>query len=384
MSDSRRPFVTTEQVKDILVSVYHHHPTTITELPSFMDRNFLVESATLDRCVLKVTNPDESTNDGKLKALVDVALVLKNNGFLCPVHLPNIHGNMFTKRGFPVPLQDSPQEDCCVRLLTYLPGEPLDSCLPLHRKETYFMLGVLLAELHDVLKDFPTYCLQVEKDNRWIAENAGILENYLLTTQEDDIRDIARSVLEDFQSNLSAKHGSLQKGVIHGDLNLANIIVKPQLPGSQLVDYREDGKQLFGIIDFNEVCYTYRVADIAQLIFGAMQKSKAGQQEVLRIGGHVISGYLSIRALGASDLEMLYDFMLIYSCQIVVFGEHSIRQQKNGNTYIQGLVDGSKRWLRFLKSVSRKSVCGVWNDILVDYGIHSTHAIQNRSSANDA
>ncbi|XP_067665028.1 hydroxylysine kinase-like [Haliotis asinina] len=370
MSDSRRPYVTRDQVEDILVSLYHHKPTTITELPSFMDRNFLVETATFDRCVLKITNPDESTNDAKLKALVEVTLILHTKGFLCPVHLPNIHGNMFIKRGFPVPLQDSPHEDCCIRLLTYLPGQPLDTCFPLHHKQTYFMLGVLLAEMHDVLKDFPTCCLQVEKDNRWIAENAGILEDYLLTTQEDDIRDIASIVLGDFQRKLSAKQGFLQKGVIHGDLNMANIIVKTQLPGFQLVDYREDGKKLFGIIDFNEVCYTYRVADVAQLIFGAMQKSNAGQQEVLRIGGHVISGYLSIRALSASDLEMLYDFMLLYSCQIVLFGEHSIRNQKNGNTYIQGLVDGSKRWLRILKSLSWKSLCGVWHDILRDYGIH--------------
>lgn len=104
MADSRRPYVTTDQVKDIMVSVYDCHPTRITELPSFMDRNFLVESSTFERCVLKVTNPDESTCDAKIKALVDLTLVLKNNGFVCPLYLPNKHGNMFTKRGFPVPL----------------------------------------------------------------------------------------------------------------------------------------------------------------------------------------------------------------------------------------------------------------------------------------
>ncbi|XP_071108051.1 hydroxylysine kinase-like [Haliotis cracherodii] len=366
MSASRRPVVTEGAVRDILRTHYLLESKGARQLDSFVDRNYKVTTTDGREFVLKIVNPDESDNDQRVQAQLGVVNHLRGHGFTCPASVVNKNGLHTWKSTFPIGQADGPEELCVVRLMTFLPGEPLGRCHHLFCGEMYKCLGGFLAQLHAALQDHPESGLTLDGDNEWMAENAGRLLQFMSSLEEEKMsRDIC-TVIKNVESSLKERGHAMERGVIHGDFNDYNIILHPAT-----TDFKAccvDSKKTFGIIDFNDICYTYRVFEIGRLIADAMTNCCCSDREALQIGGHVLAGYLSVRQLSTEDVTMIYDAVCISFCQYYVLGTDAMSQQTDNPFCCLGTAE-ARQWLERVLALSSQALWEIWTPLLSESGI---------------
>ncbi|XP_067667780.1 hydroxylysine kinase-like [Haliotis asinina] len=369
MSASRRPVVTESDVRDILHTHYSLHTKCLRQLDSFVDRNYKVTTTDGQEYVFKIVNPDESEDDIRVQAQLGVVTYLRGCGFTCPVTVANRNGLHTWKSTFPIGRADGPEETCVVRLMTFVPGEPLGLCQQLFCGDMYKCLGVLLGQLHAALQDYPETGLTVDSDNEWMGENAGLLTQFMPNPEERTLSEGIRAVIKKVESSLMERGHVMERGVIHGDFQDYNIILHPPTADFRSSASSLDSKKIFGIIDFNDICYTYRVFEIGRLIADAMTSCNCSDQEALQIGGHILSGYLSIRSLNTDDMAMLYHAVCISFCQYYVLGQHELSQQTDNPYCSLGFAEAGQ-WLERVLALSSEALWGIWNPVLSESGIN--------------
>ncbi|XP_046543139.1 hydroxylysine kinase-like isoform X2 [Haliotis rubra] len=368
MSASRRPVVTEGKVRDILQTHYSLDTKCLRQLDSFVDRNYKVTTTDGREYVFKIVNPDESENDKRVQAQLGVVNYLRGCGFICPVTVANRDGLHTWKSTFPIGKADGPDETCVVRLMTFVPGEPLGLCQQLFCGDMYKCLGVLLGQLHAALQDYPETDLTVESHSEWMGENAGLLSQFMPYPEEETLSEDIRAVIKNVESSLKERGHAMERGVIHGDFQDYNIILHPATVDFKTSVASLDSKTIFGIIDFNDICYTYRVFEVGRLIADAMTNCNCSDQEALQIGGRILSGYLSIRPLNIEDMTMLYHAVCITFCQYYVLGQHAVSQQTDNPYCSLGFAEAG-RWLERVLALSSRTLWEIWTPVLSEAGI---------------
>src|SRR5262249_19999906 len=115
---------------------------------------------------------------------------------------------------------------------------------------------------------------------------------FLTYIADSDGRAIVERVLDRFQSEVGPALAVLRHGVIHGDANDHNILV------------RRD--EVTGLIDFGDV---HRSATIAELAI-ACAYAGFGHNDPLGAAVHVTRGYHRAHALEPREIELLFPLIL--------------------------------------------------------------------------
>jgi Ser/Thr protein kinase RdoA (MazF antagonist) len=210
-------------------------------LVSERDQNFRLVTPHGPNYVVKIANPleDPRVTTFQIKALQHLERAR------CPVPVPRVlrtvDGRDFTRI-------ESSAGDSIVRLVTYLPGEPLSSRDV--GTETAERLGRCLAELDIALRNFRHRGEQ--QVLIWDMQRALSLRDFLAHISDARDRERVASCLDDFERHVLPKLGSLRRQVIHNDLHGGNVLVESNRPG-----------QISGVIDFGDMLYAPLVIDVA-------------------------------------------------------------------------------------------------------------------------
>lgn len=274
---------------------------TARRLPGERDQNFLLTNAGGEKFVLKISNALESRS--LLEAQNAVLQYLSQCVSFCPDLVASTSGDLI------VALEGPGDGTYFVRLVQYLDGTPLAKIHP-HTSGLLEDLGKKLGQLSRALADFDHPA--THRDFHWdLANGTKIIAQYATLIDDKDLQDQVRRCT--YEPTIE-----LQRSVIHGDANDYNILVDP---GSQTVS---------GLIDFGDLLYSYRVADLAIAIaYVVLEKP-----DPLAAATSVVKGYTSEAVLSDDELETLWPLARLRLAMSVCHAAHQLQEQPD-NEYLR-------------------------------------------------
>lgn len=376
-------------VSNLMSRLYGMDVINWKELVSYDDRNFLVnvhkehKNPHLDDIdptgyLLKVFNLRDSQIPQFIDALYALTDFIRQKGVPTPERIPNLDGKFLSLQKIYTDLDNPSCTEYCeyiVVLQTFIPGSTLDK-VPL-TPPLFYKCGKFTGFVDKALKDFyhPYY---ENHQPIWSMEFIPKLEDFTFAIEGQEKHQIVKEVIDAYKSRILPLFPEFQKGQIHGDMNLLNILAQEK-PLSPMFDSSDisttstigknsvnDGKDyiLCGIIDFADATHSFQVFDLAMMITYLMIECKLDNP--LEVGGHVLAGYLTEFDLKDVEKEALPLLVCGRLVQSLVIGRYTYGQNPT-NVYP---LDTEKRgWplLFRLWKHSMKELYDLWTQITDSY-----------------
>jgi 4-aminobutyrate aminotransferase-like enzyme/Ser/Thr protein kinase RdoA (MazF antagonist) len=248
----------------------HVHP-----LDSERDLNVLVG----EQFVLKISNPAEDADavDMEVRALEHVHLA--DPTLPIPVSVPTRAGESVVR------LLDDHGRSCLARLITLLPGTPLEG-KPIDTGLAE-QIGAIAGRVSVALQGF--FHPAAGRTLMWdIRRMPKVVATSGLGT--GPLQELADRVAPSLAST-----GSLPSGVQHGDVTLTNVLA-------------ESGT-LSALIDFGDMHHTAAVCDLAVTLASVLRRGDSDDQ-LWRLTEAVIRGYQRHRSLSTAEVALLGDLVI--------------------------------------------------------------------------
>ena len=287
---------------ELLASDLYDVDARAESLPSERDQNFLLTTETEEQFVLKISNANEEL--ALLEAQNQVMGHLQSVVTFCPQLIPTTSGREIVQ----ISTEDASHY---VRLVTYIPGEPL--ALTTHSARLLSDFGQHLAILTKHL--WPFDHLAFHRDFHWdLANGMKVLNNYL-SLLPNDLRERVARCARLFEESLVPLLPKLPRSIIHGDANDYNVIV--------------ENDQVVGLVDFGDMIYSYTVGELAVgIAYVVLDKA-----EPLHYAKAIVSGYASEWRLDENELDALWWLVLMRLCMSICLAAHQQAEQP-ANTYL--------------------------------------------------
>ncbi|MGH9410132.1 MAG: aminotransferase class III-fold pyridoxal phosphate-dependent enzyme [Vicinamibacterales bacterium] len=264
--------------------------TAASTLPSERDQNFALETRGGERFVLKMANAADGR--GLLDAQNAAIEHVGRKTPLCQRVIPAIDGRSIADAG-----------GHAVRLLTWLPGEPIAS-LSDPPPALFEDLGRAVAELDAALDDFDH--AEVHRPFYWdLAGGLALVHDLAPSISEPRMRAFVRSIAGAVQRRDGGRLPLLPRAVRHNDLNDHNVLVNAIPSGAK--------STVTGILDFGDIVYTYAIADLAV----AMAYAILGKADPLPIACAVVRGYQKGRPIEDDEIDALFGLVELRLCMSV-------------------------------------------------------------------
>jgi Ser/Thr protein kinase RdoA (MazF antagonist) len=220
--------------------------------------------------------------------------------------------------------------------MTWLEGELWVDVTP-HSSALLGSLGATVAELDRALQDFshPAMHRQLHWDLR--RADAALEHLALLPLAQQAL--VRRFIAPWWKIEW---HG-LRHGVIHGDANDRNVLVK-------------DNK-VSGLIDFGDIVYTAIVCDPAI----AMAYAMLDCPDPLAAGAAVLRGYHAGLALTAREIEVIYALVTSRLCTSLCYAAYNARA-KAGDEYQQVTAGPAGRLFEQLAALAPETPLRVFRE----------------------
>jgi Ser/Thr protein kinase RdoA (MazF antagonist) len=295
------PNFSTEQAAKLAEDLYGRSGAA-RMLPSERDQNFLIATEN-EKFVLKIANALEQRE--LLDAQNEVLKHLKSKVSFCPQIV-------FTTSGESITHVLTGTAPYYVRLVTYIPGEPLAETV--QSGELLFDLGRTLGKLSRALSDFDHEAFH--RNFHWdLANGLRVITEYDVLLADNIVREPLVYFATEFENTFAQKLARLPRTVIHGDANDYNVVVKDQ--------------RVAGLIDFGDMVYSYTVGELAvALAYVVLDKP-----DPLLTASQVVAGYVSEANLNDDELELLWALTLMRLCMSVCMAAFQ-RKQKPDNAYL--------------------------------------------------
>jgi len=300
-SDPRTPRIDRAEIGRILSERYGLEGE-IGGLPSYIDRNFSLRNRD-GRWVVKIANSEETraSLDFESGARQRVAAA----GIACGDIVPDREGETIAT----ITLGDKTH---LMRVVTYVPGTfmaEMDDQPPGFLED----LGRAMARIDRALADY-----RHPGEDRvlsWDLARAAEVRPMLRHIEDTERRDSVTGVLDRFEAEVLSRAGDLPHSVIHNDGNDHNILV--------------EGHRVSGIIDFGDMCRTWRVSEPAIAIAYAI----LDKPDPLIAAASVVRGYNAVVPLEEAEIAVLFDLI---RTRLAVSVAHSARQRAREpeNAYI--------------------------------------------------
>ena len=119
------------------------------------------------------------------------------------------------------------------------------------------------------------------------------------------LRAICTGVIDHYHATVLPSLSSLRHQVVHGDLNLGNLLL--------------DGSVVTGVVDFGDMSRMPLVADVAAALCSlGVAHVHQGIHELLRMARVLLVGYQSVVPLTEAELALLGDLWMVRTCCEVV------------------------------------------------------------------
>jgi len=283
-----------------------------TSLPSERDQNFLLTTADDDRYVLKISNVAERRLmlEAQNAAMTHVARRVS----FCPRVLPTRAGGLIGRtdeaeggQRLAAPrggvLDDGAH---WVRLVTYLPGEPLAKAVT---RSSLLLenVGRAVGQLDRALAGFdhPALC----RAFHWnLANAASVIREYLPLVEPERYRQLIARVSRVPLRTLEVSD-TFRCSAVHHDANDWNVLV--------------DGDAVTGIIDFGDMVHGWTIADPA--VAGAY--AMLGASPPLDAFADVVRGYHAEHPLRVAEVGALWDLAILRLCMSACIAAWQLRQR---------------------------------------------------------
>jgi 4-aminobutyrate aminotransferase-like enzyme/Ser/Thr protein kinase RdoA (MazF antagonist) len=268
-------------------------------LPSERDQNFVLRTAAGDRFVLKIANGADARAllEAQNAALAHVA----RSSTLCPRPIPGVDGNAIAE------VTAASGARHFVRLLTWLPGEPLGSIRE-HPPALLEGLGAAVAELDGALEGFDHPA--VHRDFYWdLARGLALVGELAPSIQDEPLRTLVIRLIQQIDFRDGPRIESLPRAIVHNDPNDYNVLVADS--------------RVIGILDFGDIVYSYAVADLAIAVAYAV----LGKADPLAAAVCVVRGYQHQRPLRDDEIASLFALVLLRLCTSVCVAARQVRQR---------------------------------------------------------
>ena len=331
-----KPNLRVQDVEDLVFKLTGIQVQSVKQLDSYDDQNFLLETKSHERLVLKISNSEDTDFPDLLEETNRLLLHCHDQGIKVPKPRV-IHEDKTVTRVF---IKDTPGVKFALRIMDFLPGKTLLEVLPLTSK-LLFDCGLSLAKLTKVMSSFKSPVLEL-RQTIWSLMSLDSILEILPSVDDQDNRDLVLQVIQTVNQEVLSKSSSLPSQLIHSDFNEANILVEEE--------------QVCGIIDF-DVHFALRVFDIANLILYMILVCK--DQDMNEVGRDILSGYSTLITL--TDLEKS---CLVYSMcgrliQSLVLGAHALKKQPDNQEYLSRTAINGWQVLRLLLK-NRSSLESTW------------------------
>jgi hydroxylysine kinase len=276
---------------------------------------------------LRVSHPSEheSVTGFQVAALRHIAAVMPN--LPVPRVFPSLNGQDHLQLPF--------KEDGirAVRLLSYLPGVPLNTVE--RTSEQRKALGAMSANLGISLRGL--FHAAAGHELAWDLKYADRLRPLLKHIPDRDRRDLATHFLDRFESAVKPRLAGLRAQVVHNDLNAFNVLVDP-----------EDSNKISGVLDFGDMVHTPLVNDVA---VGASYQ--LGSSVPWATALEFIAAYHEVSPLTQEELSVLYYLIATrFVVTVTITGWRAARYPQN-SAYILKNNAGAWAGLQFLSTYPR-------------------------------
>jgi 4-aminobutyrate aminotransferase-like enzyme/aminoglycoside phosphotransferase (APT) family kinase protein len=291
------PGYTPEQVARIAAEVFGVEGRAV-DLGSERDQTFLIEDGG-GGAVLKISNSAEDADvlDLEAAAIAHVAAV---------------------DPGLPVarPLAPRAQyEGHHVRLFERLHGRKGGPELSDAAVRAY---GETHARLNLALRSF--FHPAAGRELLWDVRQTPRLLAVLDAIEDNARRALVRRTVERFEQRVAPRWPLLRAQIVHGDLNLDNVLL-------------DDGGPIAGIVDFGDCSFTAQAADFAVGVASLLRGRP--DEDVFRIARLALDGYQARLPLEPLELELLGDLVAARFAAIVAISAWRTRRYPENAEYIQ-------------------------------------------------
>jgi 4-aminobutyrate aminotransferase-like enzyme/Ser/Thr protein kinase RdoA (MazF antagonist) len=304
---------------------------TVTDLGSERDQTFLAQGST-GSGVLKISNLGETepTLDLEAEAILHILRVDPE----LPVARPRVVSEAAGAAAYRTTVE-GPDGTHFVRLFERLHGRSGGGAgapdLPDAAVRAY---GATHARLNVALRGF--FHPAAGRELLWDLAQSAKLRPHLDSIDERDRRRLVEAVLDRYEARVAPRWPRLRAQVVHGDLNLDNVLL-------------DDDGRICGIVDFGDAVHTAQVADFAVALASLMRGRSA--DEVFRVGRIAIDGYSSRLPLEPEELELLGDLVAARLAQIVVISAWRVLRYPENASNIQSWDDDSWRLLELIGDI---------------------------------
>jgi 4-aminobutyrate aminotransferase-like enzyme/Ser/Thr protein kinase RdoA (MazF antagonist) len=324
--ESKPPRFSAEDVARIAAELFAIEGTA-TNLGSERDQTFLVEGPA-DAGVVKLSNlaEDPATLDLEAEAILHVTRFDPD----LPVARPRVVSSAAGAAAYRTTVE-GPDGPHFVRLFERLLGRDGGDDLSDAAVRDY---GATHARLNLALRGF--FHPGSGRELLWDLAHAPKLRPLTETIEDRNRRSLVESVLDRYDANVAPRWSRLRAHVVHGDLNLDNVLV-------------DDTGRISAIVDFGDVGHTAQVGDFAIGVASLMRGRPL--DDTFRVARIATDGYQSRIPLEAEELEVLGDLVATRLAAIVVISAWRVAQYPENAEYIQAWDEDSWRLLELIGEV---------------------------------
>ena len=303
---------------------------TARDLGSERDQTFLVEGSGAAG-VIKISNLGEqaATLDLETAAILHILRVDPE----LPVARPRAVSDASGAAGYRTVLEGADGSHF-VRLFERLHGRSGGGAgapdLPDAAVRAY---GATHARLNLALRGF--FHPAAGRELLWDLAQAAKLRQHIDEIEDGDRRHLVEAVLHRYEERVAPRWAHLRAQVVHGDLNLDNVL----LDG--------DGR-ISGIVDFGDAVHTPQAADFA-IALASLIRARSG--DVFRVARIATDGYSSRLPLEPQELGLLGDLVAARLAQIVVISAWRVARYPENAANIQAWDADSWRLLELIGEI---------------------------------
>ncbi len=270
------PSVDADQAREIARRVHGIEAVTLSRLPGETDANYRISGPDGAQYVLKVASAAER---GRIEVQDEVLRHVERTDPELPV--PRVVGTADWDLG---------GEPVVVRLLTWVPGEPLISVSE-RSDELYTDIGAVAGRLAAAMATAPS--VGVPESHYWdLRRTDAALEQCEPFVTDPELIGRARELLAAHPVRWEA----LPEALVHHDVNTLNVVVGE----------RGRPRRTTGILDFGDMLHTARVADLA-ILLAALTRTT---DRPLRVAALLTAAYHGSVGLTEDEVDALYPLLV--------------------------------------------------------------------------
>ncbi|TRY69968.1 hypothetical protein TCAL_02332 [Tigriopus californicus] len=346
LSEYVKPNVSEYKVVNLIQTLYGLQTQKVKELNGFDDQNFWFKPVSVEGnpylaslwehgYVLKIANSKDSQDSALFDAQKELMFHFHRDGFEVSLPILNKRGqyNSLEELKFlstDDDLEEKPMGRNMIRVLRFIPGKTLYEIDP-WTVDNFFQCGQYVGRMDQSLKSFHHSAYDTRYLS-WSLTNVPKLSSVLHVVEDPDRVTLMTDIIETFKREVLPRLPELEEGIIHGDVNDHNIVVKQRSDNPLQYD-------IVSVIDFGDSQKNPLLFELAITIMYMMLKHSAVHPN--QTGGHVIAGYIKHRKIPRLEMDLLRTCIASRFAQALILGAYSYRQNPT-NEYL--LLSAKTGW----------------------------------------